>query len=296
MPIRSYLFPEGADPLRLSQRLIERLINGEDALPEFAGTRQKELTVYLDMEGRDPIKIRRAEGSIWIFDDEGKIHEGLLMAGNQALSSAADLAFSQEQRTVVDISNRLKRKKFWEEFRWEPGEAELDRVAADLWPKSVEDRLKQAKGISKPRPPLTREAAIALDEASREFWNTNLQIERLTTEPGLKGFEYEARKRSKEDPDFGHLYRALADMAKEKLDIVKRRKSSRGKWYAVVDVQYWRDNVGETVECFHECCSGKTAAILAARRLLSEHADKFSEETTVEARVVTDLEWKKESF
>ncbi|TIL29930.1 hypothetical protein [Mesorhizobium sp.] len=59
----------------------------------------------------------------------------------------------------------------------------------------------------------------------------------------------------------------------------------------MVDVTRWDDGVGTSISNHHEWCEGKAAAIAAARRLLAAHADKFAEDITVEAEVLTDLEW-----
>jgi hypothetical protein len=41
----------------------------------------------------------------------------------------------------------------------------------------------------------------------------------------------------------------------------------------------------------HEHCKSKKEAEEAAQRLLAEHAKHFSVETSVEARIVCELEW-----
>jgi hypothetical protein len=60
--VRFYLFAE--DGLkRISQRLMKGLAHGKDAMPQFAGTRQKVANVLVEMESAKPIKIARADGS-----------------------------------------------------------------------------------------------------------------------------------------------------------------------------------------------------------------------------------------
>ena len=65
----------------------------------------------------------------------------------------------------------------------------------------------------------------------------------------------------------------------------------KGVWYALVDVVMWEDHVGRSLARFHEECIGKQAAVVAARKLLAQHAGDFAENITVEAEVLTDLEW-----
>ena len=60
-----------------------------------------------------------------------------------------------------------------------------------------------------------------------------------------------------------------------------------------LDIVQWADNMhtGQGIAWFHERCEGREAAVLAARRLLVEHSDKLSNDTTVDARITTELEW-----
>jgi hypothetical protein len=48
-------------------------------------------------------------------------------------------------------------------------------------------------------------------------------------------------------------------------------------------------------DAIEERCEGKDAAIDAARRLLAEHAVKFSGNITVEPAIYCDLEWQPSS-
>jgi hypothetical protein len=50
---------------------------GEDAIPEYAGTKQRIAEVIVENDGRKPVRILDAKGSYWDFDEEGKIHRSL---------------------------------------------------------------------------------------------------------------------------------------------------------------------------------------------------------------------------
>jgi hypothetical protein len=139
---------------------------------------------------------------------------------------------------------------------------------------------------------LTYAARQALDEASQPFWKIANAIDGLK-EPALKGFAFEARSRSAAESGHGYLYRAIAEMAELRLEILRRRRSGTGTWYALVEVVRWdEEHVGNSVAAFHERCEGKDAAEQAARRLLIEHVGKFAENVSIEAEVLTDLEWR----
>ena len=259
-------------------------------MPQYASTHQRVLSVELEIEGNKPVRILEVRASIWVFDWDGTINEGLQKAASQAMS----LAFSPEKReaVVVDLGSRQRRKQFEDDYRWTPTREDLELVAADLWPKSKQDRLKSAEGTAQRRPPLTCDARHALQEASREFFKINLEIERLK-EPSVKGFIFAAREHAENFPEEKFLYRALAEMGERRLEILRRRRSGKGVWYAVVELTKWESDHTTTVLArYHERCDGKAAAVKAARRMLAEHAEAFSDDISVEASILTDLEWR----
>lgn len=291
--VRYFLFPEGSDPLRLSQRLVEGLTHGKDAMPQYADTRQRVMEVVVQNEDGKPARLGRTHGAIWKFNEDGEIREGLQDAVSQAINSIETSATSD---TVVSIRPRLSKKRFDETYRWEPTPADIDRIIRDLWPTSKADRLKEAKGVSKRKPPLTFEAQHALSKISAGFWEITNEIEGLK-EPSLRGFAFEARKRAAEDLEYWHLYTALANTASDQLELLKRQKTGKGVWYAVLEIIMTRpEGFSETIQVFHEKCEGREAAVIATRKLLVQHAGLFNDYTDLEASVMTDLEWEVRAF
>jgi hypothetical protein len=286
--IRYYLFPEEGEPRRLSQRLVEGLVSGSDFMPEFANSRQKVLAAVLDNQDGKPERMLSSEASIWIFDDNGAIDEGLRDAVFEIMNTLP--TFGSSDGTVVPIGPRLNKKRLAAKYRWTPTQSDLNLVIADIWPNGQSARLKSAKGAAPRRPPITYDAKHALKETSDPFWRIEAAIRDLK-EPSLVGFAFEAKRLSGEK-DYSPLYRALGEMAEARLEILRRRRSGKGTWYAFVEVMHWdTDSTARTIATYHERCEGKKAAVKAARRLLAEHADKFSDDITVEAGVETDLEW-----
>lgn len=265
------------------------MIAETDALPQFAGTRQKVASVWLETDGKNPVRILKTEGSIWTFDREGGIREGLNESFAEVMRSI--LPPGQENQTVVELAPRLSKKKIANEYRWELKKTDVDRIIRDIWPKHKSDSLKQLKGVSPRKPSLTFDARRALDEIAEGFWKTTSAIDRLK-EPSLKGFIFEAQQRSRDEPDYDHLYQAVAETAKRSLEIARRRRSGKGVWYALVEIMEWRgDGITETIGHFYEKCLSRSEAVAAARRLLAEHAHNFGVDVTVEAEIMTDLEW-----
>lgn len=293
LSVRYYLFPEGSDPLRLSQRLVEGLTHGKDAMPQYADTRQRVMGVVVQNEDGKPSHLDRTYGTMWTFNEDGEIREGLQEAVFEAMNS---VAVQSPSDTVVSIRPQLSKKRFAEKFRWEPSATDINRVIQDLWPKQKADRLKEAKGISQRKPALTFEAKHTLDKISAGFWEISHAIEALK-EPSLRGFAFEARKRASEDLEHRHLYNALAEAAVDRLELLKRQKTGKGIWYAVLEVIVTRpEGFSETIQVYHERCDGRDAAVVATRKLLVQHAELFNDYTDLEASVMTDLEWEVMAF
>jgi hypothetical protein len=291
--IRYYLFPANADPLRLSQRLVDGLTQAKDAMPQYANSRQKVMGIVLLNEDGKPIKIDRTYGSIWTFDEDGEIAEGLSEAVAEVMNSIG--GEHAPSAKVVSLKPQLSKKRIAEKYRWEPSSADINRIIQDIWPKSKADRLKEAKGVSQRRPPLSYDAKHAIEQASRQFWDIEREISALK-DPSLKGFIFEARERSGQELEYKHLYEALAKMGQDQLELSARKRTGNGVWYAVVEVLHQHERSTEIVRVIRERCEGRKAAVIEARRLLSENVHLFDELVTLEASVMTDLEWKKLDF
>lgn len=292
LSLRFYLFPENGKPLRISQRLLQGLIDGSDRAPDFAGTRQKILEVVLESDDRKPVRIVDATGGYWTFDDKGDIGQGL----QDRLREFMDTEFEKPRDTgvVVPLEPTRRRKELQAKSRWSPTAADLDLIAADIWPKGKADRLKSAVGIAPKPPRLTFEAKMALKEVSKGFFVIGHEIDRLDV-PALKGFAFEARRLGREDGD-PELFGALAQMADNRIARIKARNTKQGTWYAWVSLIRWDDHrVGEEVFHTHRKCEGRDAAEQAARDLLREHADKVAYNTTLDSGVETELAWSRDN-
>lgn len=289
--LRHYLFPVEGEPLRIPKRVVDGLIFATDAIPHLAGTEQRVLTAIMNNDEGQPSHIVQTEGSIWHFDHEGKIRDGLLDGLKHAMEGYSFGILEATDEKVVDLNPRLSRKRRDEMYRWKPTPAHIERVIADIWPKKGVARLKDLKGIARKPPAVPFDARNALREITGGFWKVQLEIDRLS-EPALKGFAFEARRFATEDDD-APLYLALAQIADRKLEILKRRRSEKGSWVASVEIMR-RHPAGhsETTHQYYQRCAGRTAAEEAARRLLVEHSGKFTADQTVEAFAVPDIEWR----
>ncbi len=292
--IRFYLFAE--DGLqRLSKRLVEGLVHGKDAMPQYAGTRQKTAEVYLEVGDGKPVRIVRAEGTFLTFDEKGQVHRGLQDGFVQAIETfdALERAERRAPSKIVDLSPKLRRDQWERENRWKLSKEDLDRIADDIWKRkrAGAPQAQQAHGIS-PKPiPLTYEAKNAIDEIATHVYGIEGAMEHLS-EPAFKGIAFEARKRASKYSD-NKVWLAVAEAADRRREIASRYRTGKGIWYASIDLIRWdrTTHSGHSDNIVSKKCNSKEEAEEAARKLLAENAKYFSTETTVEAEVVCDLEW-----
>ncbi|BBO14894.1 hypothetical protein CO683_23715 [Bradyrhizobium ottawaense] len=151
LSIRFYLFAEDG-LLAISQRVMMGLIRGQDAMPQYAGTKQKVADVILENEGKKPLRIETVQGSFLTFDDKGKVHKDLVASGFAALETgmALEEALKQPQTKIVDLTPKLNREKWERENRWTLSKDDLDAIADDIWRRkeASQPRIERAQGIA----------------------------------------------------------------------------------------------------------------------------------------------------
>jgi hypothetical protein len=264
-------------------------------MPQYAGTRQKAADVIIEVENGKPVRIARADGNFLTFDKKGQVHRDLRAGGMEAMETFAALERAERKPAskVVDLAPKLKREKWERDNRWTVSKQDLDFISDDLWKRkrAATPKVQQAKGVVAKPPAITFEAKEAVREIQTHIFGIDGKIEFLT-EPALKGLAFEARRLAKNDFDNAG-WRGIADAADGRREILARYRTGSGVWYASVDVIRWEDSrhSGETESFVHEKCNSKKEAVEVARRLLAENAKYFSAESSVEARVVCDLEW-----
>jgi hypothetical protein len=297
--VRFYIFTD-AGLQRISQRVMDGLAQGQDAMPQFAGTKQKVANIIVELEEGKPARITRADGSFLQFDSAGKIHKSLVNSGFKAMETFDALDRSKRIKSkskVVDLSPKLNREKWEREHRWELSKNDLDLISADLWKmkKAEVAKVVQAKGVKVVPPPLTSEARDALSEIQTHVFGIHGKLEFLT-EPALKGLAFEVRSLASKDID-GAVWLGVATAVDRRKEILTRNRTGSGIWYASVDVTRWDPShrTGRCESFVHQKCNSKKEAEEVARRLLVENAKHFSFETSVDARVVCDLEWLEDS-
>ena len=188
--VRFYIFAqEGMQ--RISQRVMDGICHGEDALPQFAETKQKIASAVVEFEDGKPSRILDVTGSYLEFDKHGKVLQGYLAQGAFEAMETYD-ALERSKRVapskVVDLAPKLNREKWERQRRWQPTAKDLDEISADIWKQKKADSVKVVLAKSaKPTPPkMTFEATEAIREIQIQLSPVNFKLEALS-EAALKG-------------------------------------------------------------------------------------------------------------
>lgn len=122
--LRFFLFTD-AGMQRVSQRVMDGLCHGEDAMPQFAETKQKIVGALVEFDDGKPLRILDVSGSYLEFDKHGKVLEGYLAQGAFEAMETYDalerskrvlhsiprqhIIFSINRRTVKQRRRNIKR-------------------------------------------------------------------------------------------------------------------------------------------------------------------------------------------
>ncbi len=192
--IRHYLFPEDGSLRRVAQRLADELLFGRDAVPEFAGTRQRLALVVVENQDGRLARILDARGSYWQFDAEDRIDEDLRERWAEHLDTGRAAARAKRS-AVIDLLPEIKRREIEARNTWTLTADDLDSIAADLWPgvHGPADEVSSVKGKAPKKPPLTSEARWALDDIAKHVNAITGKLNGLS-ERSLKSLAFEAAR------------------------------------------------------------------------------------------------------
>ncbi len=288
--VRYYVFEPDGGLSYVPHRVVEGLHVGSDAVQKYASSRQRVAEVVIENAAGKPARILDVQGRYWVFDEEGRLEkrEGPMWFG---LRDPSD----KPRGKVVDLRPQIERNQWKARNLWDVTKEELDRIVAALRPDLAPEpaAVQSIKGKAPKRPPLTSQAERAMAEIGAKLSMVGNHLSELS-EPGLKGLAFEARQRARAYDEDRLLWIAVSDEADRLREIKARHRTGKGIWFAVLQVWISNEDGREMreLETIEEQCDGKEAAIEAARRLLAQHAAKFSDTITVEPAVYCDLEWK----
>jgi len=114
---------------RISHRRFEAFQTRKDAFKEHASNSVRCAFVIVDIENRRPKKIRAIDPIRLYFDASGRYNLTKRTRKYQLTRQAVDnLAASQKDAQVVNISPRIAKKQLDKEFRWVPSHQHLRAI------------------------------------------------------------------------------------------------------------------------------------------------------------------------
>jgi hypothetical protein len=301
---RYFLFEADGVLRQVSQRAADGLFRGADRMPQYAGQSLRMAFVLLEVVDGQPTQVLKVEPTIWHFDESGSIRRELMTHLHRQL----DLWSSQKtadgavkgSTNVVDITRKIEERAFREKYEWVPTSSEITRLVHAIWPDAAGRPVKRprlATGMRRKKPPMTYEAKHAIRECHDVAWKAARAIEDLK-EPSLKAFAAEADEASETaELHAAEIWKGFAAAARRHLEVLRARRSRRGKWVAEATILVREDgerNIARLHTLEHEECDGRDAAVKAARRLLEKYAEKFDTSTRVEVEIMPAIEWRPE--
>ena len=145
--VRYYLW-SAEGPRRITGRLHRDLVERDVALPQYAGTKQRVLEVFVQRLTKMDYSIS-ARGVVYPFDSDGFLASGTYLPG--ILPNMG--RFKSHQRNIVDLSPLIKRRRFRDEYTWKPSKSMLDEVWSDIEPRRSKKgpRLPVLRPLGSPR-------------------------------------------------------------------------------------------------------------------------------------------------
>ena len=270
---RHYLVHDDGTVERIPERVINGMIHGHDALPEYAGRAIRNLFVALETVDGKPDRITYTEGAVLRFDTDGRIDRSLRDSLVEILNEVD--GSTAPKSNVVPLAAKLHGGRRRRDY-WEPTPSILEKVAADIWgadDAAGADRVRLLKGEAPKPPSISFEARNAVSELRSGVWRAMSALTDLS-EHSLKGASFLLREAATDDPEVSAVLDAFAAAADRRREIKARHRRGNGVWVAIIDITEWEPGrrVGQQVQCVAQKHKGRDAAVAAARQMLAEHA------------------------
>ncbi|MCZ6637398.1 MAG: hypothetical protein O7C66_04295 [Alphaproteobacteria bacterium] len=113
------------------RRIPQRVVNDDEALPEYADKVVRIAWVWLELEGGVPVGMLNVEAYKWRFDGEGRRSkiEDMRRAADVLSQPIREYNPPPRQDGVIDISRKLLEEKHF----WEPTPADITRMVNFIW-------------------------------------------------------------------------------------------------------------------------------------------------------------------
>jgi hypothetical protein len=127
--VRYYVW-SAEGPQRITERLHRELFKRVVAMPQFAGTKQRVLEVFVQRLTKAHYSIS-GRGIVYPFDANGFLDvKTLALEGSLEISR-----FRSPEAKIVDLSPSIRRRRFQEQYTWRPSKTMLDDVWHDIEPR-----------------------------------------------------------------------------------------------------------------------------------------------------------------
>jgi hypothetical protein len=135
--IRIHFFHDDGTIKRIPHARFERLMSEAsiECFPKYAKMNVRCAMTYVELKQRIPIKIMKTDFIIIPFTETGKLDSEEYFRGDLLAVNMADLPLFSRPDNVVEISSRIARKRYLQEFTWKPTNMELDLLVNDIFPR-----------------------------------------------------------------------------------------------------------------------------------------------------------------
>jgi len=288
-----YFVVEPEQPLfRIPLRVMEELPEYRAALHEYAGKRIRVVEVRtIDEPKGVPEQIGNISGFYLHFDQNGLLQKDLY---DEWITSAIERMSVDptKDENVVQLEGHAKRRESERKHEWKPTQQEMTSIidAALGHPKAIKN-VKSTKLKKPPEPELSYETRSAYDAIGKGISKITFATFQLD-EGELLGLQQMIQEKlEKIDPP--HIWRGVMAENVEALKLWEARRTGFGEWIASVEIMKWnlRENEARSIKCWSERHPTREAALDAAKRLTNEHSSEMTVGTSLEARIVSALEW-----
>lgn len=296
---RIYLFDPDEQLRRLSVRVYEGLIWGDDSLPELANTTVRAAFVRVVTEGKNLVEIDRINGERWSLDNFGRLDEETRKAQREHMKNVVNRRFERERPSaeddVIDLSAKFA-EQLVSRFSWKPTDRDVTRIIHDLWPEAAGKKIKSAKYLKGGR----RKVAPLTHNAERRWHSMQEALRDITIHFHFFGLKDLRGLADHILDDFGDPHDAQGNKIRAGiLDAIEYEAARQnawmrkgGVWYAVLYVterigdDSWRGDIPKEIKC-----DGRDEAIKVCRKLLKDNAHRFSDTRRVEVELHPEIEW-----
>jgi len=292
MPLNYFIVDEGKSLLRIPQKVMHELPAHSAALPDYAGkqVRVVEVRTIDDAQGV-PEQIGNISGFYLNFDETGLLRKDLYDEWIRSGFYKLSIGFPRDEK-IVHFEDRAKQRDAELKHEWKPTQQEISTItdAALGHPKAIKN-VKSTKMKRAPDPDVsydTRSAFEDIREAISKIGSATYQL----GEAELLGLHQMIEHRL-EKIEHQEIWRGVIADNLNTLKLLEAKRTGSGEWVAVVEIMKWDETETEarSIKCWHETHPTRETALEAARRLTKEHASYLVATTSLEARIISALDW-----